>query len=154
MQVRNSKLGVVVAAALAGYLNVRLVELFWAVWHPVNPIASAIFGQRPVSPYYAWVLYPTDALASLLVSLPLGLFVAWLGVRHFRWAVAFATLPYLTSLYWAGLLQAIPSARLSALAIAVASIAVVPLASWAGRVLLARFTPNNSSKPTPLRGAA
>ncbi|AER55004.1 hypothetical protein DSC_01755 [Pseudoxanthomonas spadix BD-a59] len=149
MYLKDSKLWVAVAAALAGYLNVRLVETFWVFWLPINPIADMLFGHRPVSPYYGWVLYPTDALASVLVSLPLGVFIAWLGTRHYRWAVAFATLPYLSSVYWFGLLEIVPTARLEAAAIAVISVVVTPLACWSGRLLLNRFTPNTSSKPNP-----
>ncbi|TZF88348.1 hypothetical protein [Cognatilysobacter lacus] len=154
MRLKESKLAVIVVAALAGYINLRLVDFFWVFWQAANPIAHAVLGQRPVSPYYGWVLYPTDALASVLVSVPLGIFIAWLGTRHFRWAVASATLPYLTSVYWLGLLQVVPEGRPQAIAIAATALVVVPLACWVGQLLFARYTPNNSSKPTPLRGAA
>lgn len=153
MDLKNSRFAVALAAGAAGFLNVRLVETFWVFWLPANPIPGMLFGHRPIWPYYGWVLYLTDALAAVLVSLPLGMFIAWLGTRHYRWAIVFAMLPYLSSVHWRGLLEVIPGARLHAAMVAITCVVVIPLACWSGRLLLNRLAPRHPSAPKPLRSA-
>lgn len=139
------------AAAAAGLLYWWLLTYFWSYWSAVNPIAQALFQPGAVYPHYRWILYPTDWLTSVIVSLPFAVLLVRSARRHLWLCVAAASAACFFTVYWPGVLQ--PGfygwAVVRGL---IMQLTFLPLS--VGLVLLAqrRFSSDNASRPTPLRG--
>jgi hypothetical protein len=130
-----------------------VVTHFWGFWANFNPIADALLQPGNVYPHYRWILHPTDWLTSVLVSAPFAWVLVRFAGRHLWSCVALASASCFLTVYWPevaespAFLWAVIRGLLVQLTFLPASVALV---LWARR----RFAPNNSSKPTPLRGAA
>ena len=143
-----------VLAAASGWLYWQLLAAFWVRWTTINPIAAGVLSPTGVLPIYRWVLYPTDWATSVLVSLPFATLLVWLARRHLWLCIVVASLTSLIGVNWPGLLSAPATVRPTLLAGVLLPLTFLPAAAWLALLLRRRFAPNNSSKPTPLRGAA
>ena len=137
----------------AGLLYWWLLTFFWAHWVAVNPIATALLQPGNVQPYYRWVLYPTDWLASVIVSVPFAVALVWLARRHLWLCVAVASASCLLTVDWTGLANP-PSLLLAVARGVLLQLTFLPAAVWLVLLIKRRFAPNNSFKPKPLRGSA
>ncbi|QDW66866.1 hypothetical protein [Luteimonas granuli] len=99
------------------------------------------------------MLFPIDLALNVLLSMPAVLVLRLLKPRHYAWYVLIALLAFLAWAYLpaAHLLGQIPLSWYT-LWVLVMQVAPLPVAAWL--VAWRRVPPNNSFKPTPLRGAA
>ena len=141
------------ASFAAGYLYWQLLALFWTFWAPLNPLASALLSPGNVYPEYRWFLYPTDFATSVLVSLPFAFLLLGAARSRLWLCTVAASLACLVNVDWPGVLSA-PATVAPAIIRGFAIELIILPASVALALALRRCAPNNSSKPTPLRGAA
>jgi hypothetical protein len=153
---RSPKTLALLAALLIGAGHSLVLSCAWTYWAVYNPLPGYLLrdlGLRGVA--YHSVVQPADFLASILISLPF----AWLLLRlrpsaHWAYLLA-AVLPPVAFEYrllltspglpdqWGMFLFGLTSRVLFL------PVTVLALVAWRRR-----FAANNSSKPTPLRGAA
>ena len=143
-----------IVAAAIGWVYWALLTMFWAHWVIHNPIAAAMLSPGDVFPHYRWVLYPTDWLTSVLLSLPFAALAVWPGRKHMVLCIAVASLVSLTNVSWSGVVS-LPPTVFPAMAFGILlPLTFLPAAAAILLLVRRRFAPNNSFKPTPLRGAA
>jgi CBS domain containing-hemolysin-like protein len=144
-----------VAALVVGVIHFRLLLLFWAYWAAINPLPHVLIKQLEMGKHYRWVLHPSDFLTSVLLCIPLALLLIGLMPRRLYLYTCLAVLP---SFAWSAL-PLVGSSLWSFAPITlfyglVGELLMVPTAIGIATFWRRKFAPNNSSKPTPLRGAA
>ena len=154
MSRNTERLVYAIVSAAIGWVYWTLLTMFWAHWVIHNPIAAAVISPGDVFPYYRWVLYPTDWLTSVLLSLPVAALAVWPGRRHMILCLVVASLISLVKVDWIGVMST-PSTVLPAMAVGILlPLTFLPAAAALLVLLQRRFAPNTSFKPSPLRGAA
>ena len=141
-----------VISVAAGWVYWALLTLFWAHWANYNPIAAAFLNPDHVVPYYRWVLYPTDWLTSVVVSLPVAALAVWPGRKHMGLCIAVASLTSLANVSWSGVVSVPPSIAPAMAAGILLPLTFLPAAAAVLVLVQRRFAPNNSFNPMPLRG--
>ncbi|MGY0561339.1 hypothetical protein ACW7G2_11550 [Luteimonas sp. A277] len=142
-------------ALLLGVVHFYLLLRFWGLWAAQNPLPSFLITDAGMGEAYRWVLYPVDFLTSVLLSVPLAIILLRLRPSRIWLYVVLAVLPYFaySNAHLVG--DPILGQLLPAFAFGwVMELLIVPAAVLLAGLLVRRFAPNNSFKPTPLRGAA
>ena len=150
MHLRNSLLGSLLTAALAGFAHLWLLGTFWDYWSVRNPLLPLLISKSHVAPYYQWVLQPTDFLTSVLVSLPAAALILFLRPPRPWLYTLVAAVPSGLHAYWPMYLSDAPGSSW----LVMAQFGILPVAVAMLQLVVRRFAPNNSFKPRPLRGSA
>ncbi|MGE0208425.1 MAG: hypothetical protein AB7S42_04710 [Lysobacteraceae bacterium] len=145
MNLNKNLAGSAAVALVAGAVWSWLLLLFWAYWQAYNPLLPLLVSKDHVVPYYRWILYPTDFLTSVALSLPLAFLLLRLrpgspllhgllaGLPGALWFYGPAIFEPAFGLIWQALLFG-----------CVTQLAIFPAAVLVAQLVVRRFAPNKS----------
>ena len=141
----------IVAALLIGMAHTYLIILCWAYIAMYTPLTQWLIGQGMSGSGFRIVLFATDFIISVLLSLPAALFICKLRPRKLFVYLALAVLP---GFFWQysnvlGDLRLLQDWRY--LPGALSALFMLPVAVFIVQHITAGPAPNNSFKPNLLR---